>query len=150
MLATLFNSPPKTRWSNCFAACWETSAMTLRSAQDSQSRRREAFIPKEFSKCRVPVPSGRDQCPVPWHRTIIGDAAAPDRCKHAARFVHQKIGSRKVPVVTVGTGDCDVAIALRNLRQTQRQRTHARNHGERGFPHAQAVHKLAWPSDARS
>ena len=36
----------------------------------------------------------------------------PTGRQHATGFVHQKIGSRKVPVVTVGTCDCDVAIAV--------------------------------------
>ena len=48
--------------------------------------------------------------------------AAPDRRQRAARFVHQKIGRRKVPVVAVAAGDGDVAGALRDAGEAQRQR----------------------------
>src|SRR6476661_8554683 len=118
--ATLFNSPPKTRWSNCFAGCCGVSDMKF-APRRMALRKREAFIPKKFSKSRVPVQSGREQYPMPRHRTIIDDATASDRGEHATGFVHQKVGSRKVPVVTVGTSDCDIACAIRDLSQSQRQ-----------------------------
>ena len=52
----------------------------------------------------MPIPAGCDEHPVPRHRAIIGHAATPERRKRAARFVHQKVGCRKVPVVAVAAG----------------------------------------------
>src|SRR5277367_1324166 len=101
VLATSLSSPPKTRCSSCFAGCFGMSDMTLAPRRLRVSQRREAFIPKQFDEYRVPVLAGRDKHPVPWDRTIINDGTAPDRRQRAARFVHQKISRRKVPVMTV-------------------------------------------------
>ena len=75
----------------------------------------------------MPVAPGGDQHPVPRHGTIIGQRLAAKRRQRAARFVHQKIGRRKVPVVTVAAGDGGVDGALRDPGKPQRQRVNPRH-----------------------
>ena len=70
----------------------------------------------------MPVSTGCDKHPVPWHRTIVGNRSARQRRKRAARFVHQKIGRRKVPIVAVAAGKSGIAKALRDAYKPQRQR----------------------------
>ena len=79
----------------------------------------------------MPVPAGRDERPMPRHGTIIGHSSARNGRQCAARFVHQKISRRKVPVVAVAAGKGGVAGAMRDLGQPERQRAHPR-HGRKG------------------
>ena len=66
----------------------------------------------------MPVPTGRDEHPVSWHGLIIGNISARQGRERAARFVHQKIGRCKVPIMAVAAGKGDVVCALRETGET--------------------------------
>ena len=75
----------------------------------------------------MPVAPGGDQHPVPRLGTIISQRLAAKRGERAARFVHQKVSRRKVPVVTVAARNGGVEGALRDPGKPQRQRGNARH-----------------------
>ena len=123
MLRHVAHSPPKTRCSNCLECGLGRCRHGNRSARvANQLGRCGRSIPEKFDKRRMPVPTGREQHPVPWHGTIISNGSAPDRGQRAARFVHQKVGRRKVPVVRVVAGNRDVEVAMRDAGKAQRKR----------------------------
>ena len=59
----------------------------------------------------------------PWtDRAGCRSAARPSSGHRAAGFVHQKVGSRKVPVVAVAAGEGGIERAMGDARKPQRQR----------------------------
>src|SRR5215468_5721101 len=61
---------------------------------------------------------------------VVSQRLARRRGERAASFVHQKVSSCKVPVVTVTAGESDIEDALRDTRESQRNRADARyRHG---------------------
>ncbi len=94
----------------------------------------------------MPVPAGRDEHPVPRHGTIIGYTSAPERRQCAARFVHQKISRRKVPIVAVAAGKGDVEGSLRDAGEAERQRSHSRHGGEWRHEAASRSKRLRGPA----
>ena len=86
------------------------------------SGRRDLPIPKEVDERRMPVAAGGDEPPVPRHTTVVDDRPTPEGRYRAARFVHQKISRRKVPVVAVAAGDGDIESSLGHAGKPQRER----------------------------
>ena len=83
--------------------------------------------------CSSDLASRRDQDAVNRIRPVIDEHPAVERGHHASGFVHQKIGSRKVPIMAVAAGHCGLDLALRHAHETQRQRIDARDHDETGL-----------------
>ena len=80
----------------------------------------------------MPLASGRDQHAMNRIGLIVGQRLALERGQHAAGFVHQKISSRKVPIVAVAAGDGRIQFALRHARQAQCKRMDARHRHDPG------------------
>jgi len=57
-------------------------------------------------------------------RAVIAKPLAGKIGEHAAGFVHQKIGRRKVPVMAAGRGERGIEFSLRDAREPQRERMH--------------------------
>jgi hypothetical protein len=83
-----------------------------------------------LKKSRVPVAPSRDKHPVPRHGAIIRQPLAAKRRERAARFVHQKVGRRKIPVVTAAAGDGGVNGSFGDAGKPQSQRVDPWHDGE--------------------
>src|SRR5947208_2162231 len=91
-----FNSPPNTRWSNCFGA---VSVIGNSSASSSERQRLLAYQREERLVTRTP---GGNKRAMQRIGAVINEGLTLECCQCAAGLVHQKVGSCKVPVVAVG------------------------------------------------
>src|SRR5579872_3452657 len=98
---TLASSPPDTRCSNCCGFGSRVAFAMASKFRYGDSRRCKTRVVQQIDKRCVPVTPGGNQHSVPRHGAIIRQEPAAQRRQRAARFVHQKIGCGKVPVVTV-------------------------------------------------
>src|SRR6476646_527967 len=91
----LFSSPPNTRWSNCFGV----ASLILSSPRLSCEHQR--LLAKEREKRLVTRTPGGNKRAMQRIGAIVNEGLTRECRQCAAGLVHQKIGSRKVPVVAV-------------------------------------------------
>src|ERR1043165_3642301 len=130
------SSPPNTRCSNCFAS---VSLMP----KSSPSCEHQRLVANQREKRLVTRTPGGDQRAMQRVGAIVNEGLTRERGQCAAGLVHQKIGSRKVPVVAVMRGKREIERACGDARQPQRERKHLRFHDEvRRVPGEPLQHRL--------
>ena len=132
--SSLLSSPPNTRWSNCFcgvgADIASSSTLSTPGAQRYTGSLVCARMRSASAACRSRPAASSDA--VDRIGPVVDQNPAVERGQHAAGFVHQKVGSRKVPVVAVAAGDGGVELACGHAGEPQRQRMNARHRHNAG------------------
>src|SRR4051812_16513403 len=119
-----FNSPPNTRWSNCFEV---VSIMSQILPGSCERQRLFAHQREERLVTRTP---GGNKCAMQRIGAIVDERLTRECGQCPAGLVHQKIGSRKVPVVAVARGERKIERAGGDPRQAQREREDLRFHDQ--------------------
>src|SRR6185503_9800510 len=114
--------PPMTRWRSCFG---ESDIVFPWVAAVNRSLGELGHaVADEPQDGPMAGGTGCDQCTMHDVRAVEAERAAGEVGHEAAGFVHQKMCSRKVPVVAAAGGKRSVQNAFADLRQAQRQRVH--------------------------
>src|SRR5687767_9781505 len=114
-LSMLVNSPPKTRCSNCLRGWLDIFDL-------SPSAETDAPALHEVDHLLMARAPGRDQSRVHRFGSIIDQSLADQGRQPAAGLVHQEIGRREVPVMTVVGRNRRIERALSDAREAQRER----------------------------